>query len=66
MGTDNKTRRATVDFDPADHRWLKQAALDADVHMSDLLRAAVAEMRDDPTLKARVTARVDNGKRRGN
>lgn len=56
--SDRTQKRVTVDLDVDAHRWLKKAAVDADASMSDLVRAAVDEMADDPKLLDRVSRRA--------
>lgn len=56
---DTTKRRVTVDLDPDEHRALKQYALDHDATISDVLRAALAELRADTALQAAVGGRLD-------
>ena len=56
---DTSKRRVTVDLDPDEHRALKQYALDHDATISDVLRAALAELRDNTDLQAAVGGRLD-------
>lgn len=53
-----KPIRFTLDLDRAQHRFLKMFALDADVGASQIMRALLDELRDNPTVAARVRAAV--------
>ena len=55
---DATKRRVTVDLDPDEHRALKQYALDHDATISDVLRAALTELRDNTALQAAVSGRL--------
>lgn len=52
------TKRLTIDLSREEHRALKLIAVEQDLPMAELLRAAIAEMRVDTALLRRVTKRA--------
>ena len=52
------TKRLTLDLSREEHRALKLLALEQDMPMAELLRAAIAELREDRALLRRVTKRA--------
>lgn len=54
----SKPVRITVDLDPELHRFLKMYALDSGARGAAVVRALLAELKDDPELSSRVTERL--------
>ncbi len=52
------TKRLTLDLSREEHRALKLLALEQDMPMAELLRAAIAELHEDRALLRRVTKRA--------
>jgi hypothetical protein len=53
--TAHSTKRLTLDLTREEHRALKLLSVEHEVPMADLLRGAIAELREDPVLLGRVT-----------
>ena len=53
-----KPVRLTVDLDPELHRFLKLYAVDAGAKGSEVVRALLEELRDEPGLSERVLERI--------
>lgn len=56
--TAGDTKRLTLDLSREEHRALKLLALEQDMPMAELLRAAIAELREDGALLRRVSKRA--------
>lgn len=56
--TAGDTKRITLDLSREEHRALKLLALEQDIPMAELLRAVIAELREDDALLRRVSKRA--------
>jgi hypothetical protein len=54
--------RITLDLEATQHKFLKRLALEEDLSVSDLLRAVVGLLEEDPELARRVAERARGGR----